>query len=1199
MAVLAGDAPAILTPEDQYLFADRTVLVYDDNVDVDEDLENWIGNGQAPATAPAICPLMRIKDLKDWINTSQSAPISPAPRRCCSSRSPTPTASHRSPSRGRSPTPRTLTNGPHTPASPRARLPTPAAAERTPSRGCSPTPRTTTPRTTTPRTPARALRSPSPKRPRSKLSACALTLSISTPHPHAPPRSPPKPLSSSSSCSLVLAQRDLARGDQPRRSVEDEDEEDFEREIQRGELDDDEEPGPSTSNKGSKNKAAPGAKQKRGSTTAEKGKETGKDKGKGKAKKPHDTDTDNSDDDDGAAARRAAKGKAKAREKAKVKKASPLADDDEDDDDGGEGDDSESKSKSGAVSEEIRQHLTQLNDKYEADVAAIAREIGKPVTLLHQILRDLIKTPRALSAWNVWQRWFSESHPNDEHLGSTAYTDKSRAAFLQALHDVEGYPDFEDEKPPTTKESFERLPWLLEWDHNLTEQVVLMFREDGKLKPKLKKELVPVLQIAEKLRKTFGVQLWGFVIYPKGDASFMWGSGHDFKEMRVTHLISLTDICKNQEHIFGSIDLRKRGLAPQALPAIEEAAGSGGKRDQYRSQLGTILGSQLWGYCKANGTLTGHDVDPSKYQMKWSTKFVDAAFENQVRLINHPAALKDAGQIIGTGGFKLKDITVPLFDVFMPDLLIANRPRDPDDMELDNEVMKIVRWMDGKGLATRRSTRHSPRGRARQRRAALRQIEQRVQPPYGGDEAEGHEGSAESSEEGGQKSGQIEESMTPSRLPLPVRCRRSALPLILFSLCLTSDSTSLSIALALASASLSIALPLTAPTSLTPRTRTPERAAPRAGPSQKPHKSSHADDREGGPRLEFTHVGKGGALTVVLQDGRDRSGKHKAAEREAPRRHKDNDRVHSTKCKAADNGEGDDHFKVGLWVAWKGAAVEEKVADNAATHREELPFVVDNGHNIVADNATPRRGGVAWQASARAHINSLPYTMGRTRTSRTPLSLEGTPVGIMNRLAAESRTKTRYDINAVDCDAPRMAYAYTADELEAHSQNCGGPPIGTLCLSCRLPIPQWGCVNMSSRLYVPAMRPAPHGEVRLLCPKNHQELTTELEELEEKRCREADAALALHGFTTAAYTEACIIWVDVLASSVDLSRTRVADFRMPQRSPLPSPPIAIRPAYVRPVRVFAPKIPAGYDFAAAAHQRAQRANVGADAGDTN
>ncbi|KAJ6464650.1 hypothetical protein C8R47DRAFT_1237447 [Mycena vitilis] len=808
--VLAHDAPAIFTPDEQYLFSDRTVVAYDEEVDV--EIGSASGNGEVAATVPARRPHIPIKDLKAILDNlhpvpTTSAPTSPrpispaftslAPRRRCSSRSPTPAASHRSPSRGRSRTPRPGVGPSPSPKRPRSQSsprshsasPRPRAPLRSPpkplssssSRSRSPGARSASPR---PRAP---LRSPRPRAPlRSPRKPLTLSPSRS---PRSPGRSrtppngprlrvrkpvvydPPSPGAGSDAPPSSdefgdqlrreerIKEKDLARGDQPRRSLEDEDEEDeedFEREFARGGLDDDEGPGPSTRNKASKKKAAPGAKQKRASTTAEKGK--GKETGKGK-------------------------GKAKARGKPKAKKASPLADDEDDD---GEGDGSESKSKPGPVSVEIRQRLAELNDKYEADVADIAREIGKPVALLHQILGDLIKTPRALSAWNVWQRWFAVSHPKDEQLESD-----SRGAFLKALHDADGFPDFDDTKPPTTEESFERLPWLLEWDRNLTEQAVLNFREEGKLKPKLRKELVPVLQIADKMRKTFDVQLWGFVIDPQGDASFMWGVGEDFKEMRAERKISLTQMCKQQEHIFGSINLRKQGLAPQPLPALEEEAAGGGKRDRYRKQLGMILGSQLWGFCKTNGTLTGHDVDQSKYQMKWTTKFADVAFENQVRLINYPAALKDAGQLIGTAGFNLKDITVPIFDTFMPDLLTANRIRDPEDMELDNEVMEIVRWTD----------------------------EEMVLP------------------------------LTDQReIPLVVGPDNAALVCV---------------------------------------------------------KSSNAYSHRG-PRIDFSHAGKGGGSTVVPQVARHRSDKQQGAEREAPRRKKDDVRVVGSKRKAADDGEGDE-----------------------------------------------------------------------------------------------------------------------------------------------------------------------------------------------------------------------------------------------------------------------------------------------------
>lgn len=55
------------------------------------------------------------------------------------------------------------------------------------------------------------------------------------------------------------------------------------------------------------------------------------------------------------------------------------------------------------------------------------------------------------------------------------------------------------------------------------------------------------------IQKTYGVHVWGFVIDYRGDASYVFGAGDEFKEMRAAHLYSLTDQCKDQELIFGCI----------------------------------------------------------------------------------------------------------------------------------------------------------------------------------------------------------------------------------------------------------------------------------------------------------------------------------------------------------------------------------------------------------------------------------------------------------------------------------------------------------------------------------------------------------------------------------------------------------------------------------------------------------------------
>jgi hypothetical protein len=52
---------------------------------------------------------------------------------------------------------------------------------------------------------------------------------------------------------------------------------------------------------------------------------------------------------------------------------------------------------------------------------------------------------------------------------------------------------------------------------------------------------------------TYGVHVWGYVIDPKGQGSFVFGAGDDFKEMRALQLHNLNQQVKDQEHTFGCI----------------------------------------------------------------------------------------------------------------------------------------------------------------------------------------------------------------------------------------------------------------------------------------------------------------------------------------------------------------------------------------------------------------------------------------------------------------------------------------------------------------------------------------------------------------------------------------------------------------------------------------------------------------------
>jgi hypothetical protein len=78
---------------------------------------------------------------------------------------------------------------------------------------------------------------------------------------------------------------------------------------------------------------------------------------------------------------------------------------DDDDDDGADGDHA-----SGPVPTRIRQCVHDAYDKFIKEMDTIAKDCNKAPSTLHQLLgTSAIKTPRALSAWNVWQQYWAET----------------------------------------------------------------------------------------------------------------------------------------------------------------------------------------------------------------------------------------------------------------------------------------------------------------------------------------------------------------------------------------------------------------------------------------------------------------------------------------------------------------------------------------------------------------------------------------------------------------------------------------------------------------------------------------------------------------------------------------------------------------------------------------------------------------------
>jgi hypothetical protein len=97
-------------------------------------------------------------------------------------------------------------------------------------------------------------------------------------------------------------------------------------------------------------------------------------------------------------------------------------------------------------------------------------------------------------------------------------------------------------------------------------------------------------------------------------------------------------------------------------------------------------------FCRAAGTLSGQDIDKTKFQMKWNTKFIDVARESKCRIINYPAVLQAANQIIGMRQFNVKRIKSATFEKFMSSLVDAHGTHATHD---DDDVMQIVAWEQG------------------------------------------------------------------------------------------------------------------------------------------------------------------------------------------------------------------------------------------------------------------------------------------------------------------------------------------------------------------------------------------------------------------------------------------------------------------------------------------------------------------------
>ena len=210
------------------------------------------------------------------------------------------------------------------------------------------------------------------------------------------------------------------------------------------------------------------------------------------------------------------------------------------------------------------------------------------------------------------------------------YNAQSRAAFKEKC-------GLSDEELTNADAVFAKLPWLPKWRQAMVVNANNAWRDKGVMKKKLKKPVKNLIHFVRAflyrliisteacpqgrwLYDNFdGVQLHGYIIDPKGQASSMWGCTPEYDAYRTKYgPVNVNQELKDLEHIFGCgykvlrqldanrvpcriMEIEKRGLTsgrPTAdlLPRDFEKKDGEVARDFARRLFTTILGKQM---CKS------------------------------------------------------------------------------------------------------------------------------------------------------------------------------------------------------------------------------------------------------------------------------------------------------------------------------------------------------------------------------------------------------------------------------------------------------------------------------------------------------------------------------------------------------------------------------------------------------------------------
>ncbi|KAJ7220484.1 hypothetical protein GGX14DRAFT_388916 [Mycena pura] len=355
------------------------------------------------------------------------------------------------------------------------------------------------------------------------------------------------------------------------------------------------------------------------------------------------------------------KGKAKAKAKGLADEAEP---------DGSDEDSDEEDFKSGPIPQDIIDRLTVAHENFETEVQKLASECGKSSLTLHRHLGTVIKTTRQPCPWNMFQMWHATAHPKPETreflfyvrlavltpfiatVSITEYNQQCRQSFAAAC------PQLDKTQLGDSNLVRKALPWLTKWHKDTMEQAVVTWRDNGKFKSKVQKAVKPMVEMARSIHQELGVHVFGYVIDPQSQASYLWAATSESKAIQTI---------RDYETLIRAEEMKVRGLDPgRAIRPRLVQGDDEAKRDAHRRKFAD---SSAGFHCIAAGLLESSKAH--KFTMHWGPVFLKYAYQGQFRIVNYPTALVHIGQVIGEH-YKTKKVGMAQYNEFMPAFEVTN-----------------------------------------------------------------------------------------------------------------------------------------------------------------------------------------------------------------------------------------------------------------------------------------------------------------------------------------------------------------------------------------------------------------------------------------------------------------------------------------------------------------------------------------------